>query len=138
MSLHYTSTMTIEELECDVMDTMSDTDMDISNLELNKIYSSRLNLSPYQQHIHHESLESQDCRDLHRLIIDMYNTLDDNEQNNPHIIRGFNKLIHKWHYTPQEIWKSDTNSIWTRTASFLTENFPPDKYPKLIKIFNNC
>jgi hypothetical protein len=138
MSLHYTSTMTMEELDCDVIDTMSDTDMDASNSELNKIYSSRLKLSPYQYHVHHESLESQDCRDLHQLIIDMYNSLDNNEKNNPHIIKGFNKLIRKWHHTPQEVWKIKDTGIWSNTAIFLTENFPPNKYPKLIKIFNNC
>lgn len=138
MSLHYTSTMTKEELDCDFMDTINNTNLSFNNLEnLDENKSYDIRISPYQKHIHHESLESQDCRDFHQLIIDMYNSLDNNEKNNPDIIRGFNNLIHKWHYTPQEMWNSSTNNIWINTGLFLNKNFPPHKYPKLIQIFNN-
>lgn len=138
MSLHYTNALPIENLS-DNLDNLSISACDRTEQTPIKEYqdSLKVTLIPYTHHCHHLALQGQHCRDVHQLIIDIFHTLNEKEKSNYYIIRGLNKLITKWHYTPQEAWKA-ADGIWTELAHFLTDNFPPDTNPTIMKIFNNC
>ena len=90
---------------------------------------------PWHKHLHHHLLKEEKSRDFHKIILDIYDTLDTDDKNK--YCENFNSLITSWHYQPHEQWRT-IDGIWCRFNYFLNRNFSDTtKYCKIVKIFND-
>ena len=93
-------------------------------------------LLPYGKHAHHSLLEKMKSRDFHKVVIEIYKNIPD-EEKDLHV-DSFNKLIQKWHYTPAEAWNDPDMGIWSLMGLYLNQHFSDiKKYNNLAEIFNN-
>ena len=87
-------------------------------------------------HVHDHLLTKYKSRDFHKIAIELYNNIPEEEQKTH--LYNFNKFIMKWHYQPGEAWGCPNHGIWKIMECYLGTNFSDlEKYKQLVKIFNN-
>jgi len=85
----------------------------------------------WNSHVHSKLLVTNGHRDFHKLVIEIYNKIPENEKKLH--LKKFNSLIETWHYQPAEAWAS---SVWIPMTNYLMINFTDlEKYNDIIKIW---
>lgn len=129
---HYTNILSEQDLNGDLN---SDLDGDFNedlNDNLNSDVNVNLKINQWTEHFHHACLEKLKSRDFHKVVLNIYESLSNEEKSDKYIIKSFNHYIDKWHYTPNEAW----SIVWINFGNYLDCRFPHDKYPEILKIYN--
>ena len=121
---HYTNILSEQDLNGDFSEELTDNSFETENDDIK--------ISQWMRHIHHDCLEKHDSRDFHKVVLNIYESLSNEEKRDKYIVKNFNHYIDKWHYTPNEAW----SIVWINFGHYLDCRFPHDKYPEILKIYN--
>ena len=121
---HYTNILSDQDLNGDFSEELTDNSFETENDDIK--------ICQWLRHIHHSCLEKHNSRDFHKVVLDIYESLSNEEKKDKNIIYSLNYYIDKWHYTPNEAW----SAIWIDFGYYLDDKFPHDKYPEILKIYN--
>lgn len=121
---HYTNILSEQDLNGDFSEELTDNSFETENDDIK--------ISQWMRHIHHDCLKKHNSRDFHKVVLNIYESLSNEEKKDKNIVYTLNYYIDKWHYTPNEDW----SIVWINFGNYLGYRFPHDKYPEILKIYN--